>query len=389
MNPTPVTVTPNRLSPRFRTVALIGPYGAVCGVAEFNRFFSEALRATGIQVVHLANRFSSGYKNHTLYDDVPNIKRVFGTGHAPKEEWVFDTAEVVKSVVESGAKICYLNFQDYLYPDKAGLYRALAQIASKGIALHLMIHDTCLPSDLPYGVFRGIVCPSAQIKSNRFPTAARVIVIPMGVPSFKAQDRDALREDLILGTPKNHILTTFGLGRTNNQEVLEAADAASQSLKRPEDNPLLVQMIFANTDDYAHAVEKWADKDNVILQGGYQEDFRLAAYIQAGDAVVINYPDITHYATSSALRFAVGAGSVILARDNNWMADVRDRNLFLPFTGNNGLKSLVSQLETLFASDNSLAAAKSMATRNGESYARENSWGRVVERHMDMWRRTV
>jgi hypothetical protein len=389
MNTTPLTTKHDRINPRFRTVALIGPYGAVCGVAEFNRFFSEALRAKDIQVTHLANRFSPRYPDHTLYDDTPNITRVFGTGHSPKEEQSFDTAAVVKTVLDSGAKICYLNYQDYLYPDKAGLYRALAQLASRGVALHLIIHDTCLPQDMPYGAFRGIVCPSQQVRSNRFPTAARTTVIPMGVPQFEPHDRNKLREELLLGVPENHIITTFGLGRSNNEEVLAAADAASASLKRTETNPIAVQMIFANMDDYAHAVEKWADKDNVFLQGGYQEDFRLAYYLQASDAVVINYPDITHYATSSALRFAVGAGCVVLAKDNNWMADVTDRNLFLPFVSSTGLKSLVSQLESLFGSENSLAAAKSMAVRNGAAYARENSWARVVEQHIEMWRRTV
>lgn len=366
------------------TVAIIGPYGTACGVAEYGRFFTEALERAGFTVTLFANRFASGYRSHGLYDDRASFK-VFGTGHAPAEERSFNANEVIEQVLATNARVCYINYQDYLYPDKQGLYLALARLASKGVALYCILHDTCLPQNFPFELFRGIVVPSVQLKSARFPTAAKVFIIPQGVPIFPKKDRNELRKDLCLCEPHELMITTFGLGRSDNKEVFKAAAIATQTLNLDaERNPIYTQMIFAKEEDLYKANEDFGGAYSVYLNAGYLEDFKLAAYIQASDAVILNYPPLLgQYATSSALRFALGAGSLIFARQSNWFADVKDAGLFIPF---DSVSSLATQLALTFQSDASRRAAEIKLARCSANYCKQNSWDAIVQQHAKMWK---
>lgn len=341
------------MEPKNKRIAIIGPYGAICGVSEYQRFLVEAFERAGVDVTVLANRFSSGYKSCGLHDE-RQVCRVFGTGHAPAEERFFEIKPALDAVLAANAKVCYLNYQDYLYPDKAGLFQTLSSLAAKGVALYLIVHDTCLPQHFPFSLFRGIITPSEQVRSNRYPTAGKVHCIPQGIPVFPQKDKAALRKDLVLCDEKDLMITTFGLGRTNNAEVLKAAKDASKIMLLPEDHPIFVQMLFAAEDDFHVANEAFSGEYSVYLNGGYLEDYKLADYIQASDAVVINYPQITQYATSSALRFALGTGSLVFARQSNWFADVKNLGLYIPF---DSVPSLTTQLVHTFQSEESRRAA--------------------------------
>lgn len=372
------------MSTKPETIGIIGPFGAICGVAEYQRFFVEALNRQNFMPVMIANRFNGGYKSHGLYDGTPCF-RLFGTGHAPESERSFDSKAAVTALLDAGVRVCYLNYQDYLYPDKRGLFDALARLAAKGVALYLIIHDTCLPPNFPFGLFKTIVVHSELMKSARFPTAAKVAVIPQGVPVFPVADRAKLRQDLVLCEANDLMITTFGLGRSNNVEVLKASKLATETLKRDsERNPIYVQMIFAKEEDMQTTNEQIGDDYAVYLNGGYMEDFKLAAYIQASDAVVLNYPQIPQYSTSSALRFALGNNALVFARQTNWFADVKDEGLYIPF---DSVNSLGNQLASVFASDNSRKAAELKVARTTANYVKNHSWDETAKAHIALWKR--
>lgn len=366
---------------RNKEIAIIGPLGAICGVAEYQREFGNALARAGHAVTHIANRFCSAYPSNGC--DHFEGERLFDTGHAGKTA-KFDADAVTVAVARCKARVVYLNYQDYLFPDKAGLYRALGTLAARGVSLMLLTHDTCWPANFPFHLFRGIFVHSQAMVSARFPTAAKVAIVPQGVPVFPPQDRVKLRENLALCAADNLMVSSFGLGRALNKEILAAANQASKVLALPEGREIQVQMLFAREEDFQQANEDFGSAPNVWLNGGYMEAGKLAQYLQAGDAVVLNYPQVSAGVTSSALRFALGAGCLVFARDNNWVADVRRSSLFIPF---DSVNSLATQLAATFGSANARKAAEQKVARFRAGYVKEYNWDAIVAKHHELWRK--
>jgi glycosyltransferase involved in cell wall biosynthesis len=92
------------------------------------------------------------------------------------------------------------------------------------------------------------------------------------------------------------------------------------------------------------------------------------------DALVFWYDETPFGTASSAVRIGLATGVPVLASPTSWFHDVRDVT-YQP-------ADLMDGLQRLF--DDS--ALRSRLTLDARAYCNDNSWSRIAERHLNLWR---
>ena len=286
-------------------LALISPWGTICGVSEMAHFLVQALEARGHQFTIFANQFAGEYQSAGIRLDTVHTHRIFGTGFAPegldfdptKYNREFDLKRFAEIFTAERPDVVLLNYQDFLYPDKKRLNGALQLARDCGTKTVLLLHDDCVSRDLATGVFDHIVCPP----SIEF---LRAVTIDQGIPEFG---------EMVPAAPDSYWwISCFGLGRNKT--------AALQAVVREINEGRLLRYPLKLQISAAKPLDLTEDDYTTILPG-YVPERVLASRLHASHACVIWYPDLAGRSTSSAFRFAVGSKVPIICNRSNWVAD--------------------------------------------------------------------
>lgn len=321
-------------------IALLTTWNAVCGVSEYGYFLTEALRARGHEVTIIANTFGGGLVQHNARRDDGNVHRLFDTGFTKEAGKVpqFPADKIYDLLQETKTTVLLVSYQDYLFPCKREFNALIQRFTEQpGNRSYMAFHDTCFGPDVNYGLFTGCVLPSKQWQVFP-PNARRTYYIGQGIPEFGelSFDRELYRKERVLPTlekparatlPYGYLLSSFGLGRCMVEKVLGITEYINQYNLLPKPINLLVSVAQPSQyGDYDAMVSKYK---SLFISKGYLEPLRLAQMIYASDAAVIWYPEIGHKATSSALRFAIGAKTPTIASLNGWTKDMAGTGAWL------------------------------------------------------------
>lgn len=302
-------------------IGFVSSWNTVCGVANYGQFLVNALRDKGHQVKIFAQN-----------DDCEEIiekenVRCFRTGQwlnknkeclpamYAKEEYFFDLDLFLDN--SEDCDIFHLNYQDFLYPGKEGLYRAIANTIDKGKKWFVSFHDNCIHQYFPFDSMTKIFVHTQEFA--KMLNKKNILVIPHGIYVYPEKFTP-------LWNPKidpNHIFASFGLGRNNYREVFQVL----KELKEQKYDDLFYIIhcpIPANVVEIRKIVEEIEfDKNSYYIYEKFYNNVNvLITLLRFAKIIIFNYPESYNYTTSSAIRLAISADRNIVCNNNNWFRDL-------------------------------------------------------------------
>lgn len=108
---------------------------------------------------------------------------------------------------------------------------------------------------------------------------------------------------------------------------------------------------------------------------GYLQAHEIAERLAAeADILAFWYDEISSYSPSGAVRIGLATGVPVLASPTQWFHDLGDVT-YQPTSLVEGLRHLLEDTEL-----------RSSLTNRAWDYCSKNSWSRVAERHVELWR---
>jgi glycosyltransferase involved in cell wall biosynthesis len=217
--------------------------------------------------------------------------------------------------------------------------------------------------------------------------AARVTVIPHGVPPIEPHGRTLMKEQL--GVADRVILTTFGLvdPRKGLEFMIEAMQTVASRF------PDALYLILGKThpelvrrEGEAYRRRLWQQVETLGLENhvAFVDDYlsqpEIVDYLLASDVYVTPYLDPLQI-TSGTLAYALGAGKAIISTPYLHAAEVLagERGLLADFRSADGLAELCLRI----LDDPEL---KRRLEHNAYAYGRETAWPRIGERMLAVLR---
>ena len=250
-------------------IGMMVTWGQHCGVFGYTQQLVDSLKEAGHEVFTFGN-YPYGRRTGDVAD-----KECFGTGFHPKEEWEIDVQGISSLLSIRGIKVFHLQYQDYLYPDKEGLGTLLDVLRLKGIKSVVTQHDSCISPNVNWGKFDVIIRHGSEYKRE-----GKNATMPIGIPEIEYKP-----------LPKNKVLSSFGMGRNDNETCKKVCDRLGWTFR------------FHNSQD------KWVPIKE------------LMNWLQEGDVIALIYPPTNAEVSSSALRVALGTGRPIIVSATNWFND--------------------------------------------------------------------
>jgi len=204
-----------------------------------------------------------------------------------------------------------------------------------------------------------------------------VHVIPPGCHLRADQPARAVRTRL--GLPGNPVLTSFGLGRTAHETVLEALAYLLDAY------PHLTYAIAAppaRMPPVYEAARRLGLESHLVHAGDFLPPDALFDLLQAGDVVVLYYPEFGVRGVSSAgARLALAAHRPVVLTDVLLFHDL-PAELKVPFGDLGALEERLRMLLSLHGE-----ALRMIELQDG--LVRENAWTTVARRHIDVYRAAI
>lgn len=346
------------------TVGLITTWNAKCGVSEYSRDLAASLRAAGCEVIVLA---SYPVRQVSWATDDPQVYRFFHTGWE-KERGV-DTDLALNAIRRHRVEVLHLQYQSFIYaPPFLEQLPRLAEAAP----LVVTFHDPCIPREFPMACIRQSIVHNHVLAE--VVRSVPVQIIPPGCHLRPDRPSPAVRAGL--GLAGDPVVTSFGLGRAAHELVLEAVSGLLDRY------PHLTYAIAAPSERmppvYA-AARRLGLESHLAYMGDFLPPDRLFDLLDAGDVVVLYYPEFgSRGVSSAAARLAVAAHRPVVLTDVLLFEDL-PAELKVPF---GDLAALEERLHALLSSSKERARALGLQRQ----LVRENAWPAVALHHIDVYR---
>lgn len=208
--------------------------------------------------------------------------------------------------------------------------------------------------------------------AKRFPFPS--VMIPHGVAMAEPTER--VKAKALMGIHKDVPIVGY-LGFISNYKGLETLISAMTKVTNA--GLLICGGWHADTkNDYIDRLQQWSKKllGNRVLWKGFVPEESLADAYGAMDVLV--YP--SRFATESgALLHGIGYGKAIIASDVDSFKEKEEDGALTTFSGEAGLADKIANL----LKD---ADTRSKLELGAREYAKENSWARVAEKHVALYK---
>lgn len=347
-------------------IGLITTWNTVCGIAEYSRALTAALRSRGHTVVILGNYPVNPVPGAA---DDGAVYRFFYTGWHRERGADGDLAEQL--VAAQALDLVHLQYQNFIYP--AELFPVFRRLAGR-VPLVVTFHDPCVPPEFPRDcAARAIVHSAVTLRMLAWPAA----VIPMGIHDFPAPPvAEAKRR---LGIASQHVLCSVGLGRTDYRVVLPVL---RDLVPRYPDLLWMVLGPEGYIEAVRHTAREMGVEAHVRLAGGFFPLQQLIDRMHAADMTVFCFPESgVEGVSSSSCRLGVAARRPAILTDVGWTRDLPDE-LKVPHSDAGALRDRVVRL---FED----AAFRQAILMRQERLIREDGWARAAERHEAVYRNVL
>ena len=349
-----------------KRIGIITSWNAVCGVSEFANFLVEALEKRGHTFEIFANLFAGDYEKipEEVRKDGPNVSRVFETGFNPDpyNRQFFDVIEIEATIVSKKLEIIFLNYQDFLFPNKPALNIIIEFCKNNGVKTFILTHDSCISPELNVSDCTHIVFSPAVWQ---FQAHSKALNIDQGIPELEFK-RCTLPDSW------NHewTLSCFGMGRNRVDKLVSVIENVNE--EKLLDKPLALEL-SCRKGHY----QEYKKHPYVRLAPGYLPAQKLSYQISCTDAVVIWYPDIAQQANSSAFRFAVGSRVPIICNNSSWVSDQISNGAWVEVAGDDP-ELFKRAIVKLFQKDTYPVAREKMTILQ-QKLIDKSGWSKIAE----------
>lgn len=285
-------------------IGLFSSYGMKCGIAQYNLSLCLALQTLGHSVTIFGNQIETVRPDRRWLIAMEgsgehiDVVRCFNAG-AWSETGDFDYQLIFQELEQREIKLIIMQYQNGIFHDQ-NLIRLFLYCKQKEIEVIVSFHDSCIGPQFPFGLVEHYVCTHSRL----MPLINNCYYIPHGAPAPVRESKELLKQRY---NYRGTIVSTFGLGRTDYKLISAiAAELGYQFLVIDSTNSCLI--------DGAHIIyrNEWMQLDQLLLN------------LASADAIVLWYPEIDAYVSSSAVCQALATLRPVIVNDVGWFRDIPD-----------------------------------------------------------------
>jgi len=300
-----------------------------CGIATFSMDLCNSLRQQGNKVKIMAVS-DDNYDYHYPREVVFNLKQNQKQDYIKAANYINNSHHIHLFIIQHEYGI-YGGHDGELILELVKRLHKPYVLVTHTVLPHPEKHQKEILNQLCHRA-AGIVCmtrKSADLLINLYESPAELVkVIGHGVPQFKVQEQDKLKEKY--GMPGRDIVSTFGLiGPGKGLEL------GIKALTRVVDrHPKVTYLILGQThpmlqrsegEKYRHMLENLVTEldlqDNVVFVNKFLDNEELGEYLYMTDIYLSPYPN-RDQAVSGTMAFAVGCGRAIVSTSYAYAQEV-------------------------------------------------------------------
>ncbi len=305
-----------RMVPKVRKVGIISTYNIPCGIAEHAKYFVEHLQTPNVV-------FAESHPT-PVYPDADNVVRC----------WTRDFnnyKHLLKAIVQSHVNIVNIQFEFSLYHNTDNLLKLLTTLKTYNIKTVITFHTmvdfmaNCV-NTLGDNCSAIIVTSKNMIRPPwiRKSVRGKMHFIPLPVPYFPDQDRNALRKKY--NVVSNNVIASFGF-LVDHKGVREVIEAVAEVKKYIPD---IKYIIIGCHEGHPHGtyygnlvetVNRLNLQDTVIFFDKYYPMSELFELMHLADLLVKFYY-VAHPTSSGAAKLALASHRPLLCSSSPMFDDI-------------------------------------------------------------------
>jgi hypothetical protein len=322
-----------------------------CGIAEYNLSLYDALKQLGHTVTIFANRRDTvrpdrkPYIAETILDERAEVVPCFNAG-AWSESLDFDYPFLFAELEKRQIELIIVQYQNGIFhpPNLRPLFEHCKE---KNIQVIVSFHDSFF-GPFPFDLVEHYVCTHSRMKQ-----ILNSHYIPHGIPAPINDPKDVLKQRFGYdGT----VVTTFGLGRTDYRLISEVAGELHYRFA-----------VIDSADscriggEHVIHIRNWLSKEQLLMRLG------------ASDVIVLWYPEIDAYVSSSAISLALASLRPVIVNDVNWFRDIPD-DVAIKVKDEKELREKLSGI------------AQHPINQKQIEYVNQNQWQNIAQRYLEVLR---